>query len=420
MSAKENFTFTNSQKKGIFAFVFILLIAIFITSGIKFFESTGAELSNLKEPNFTEPVYTKTNSTRLDINLADSSQLASLNGIGPVLARRIINYRKFRKGFNSVGELRRVYGLSEETFTSIEPYLFVSPITAPSFSPSIANSRPKASFSTETEIPLVLDINLASAEDFQKLPGIGSVLSKRIINYRNSIKGFESVDELSSVYNLSSEVIDQNRDYLIVNARTLAEIRNIQLPDQQESRSLFALIQTKEEPREEAVANPEVFDGKGRSRGSSDSEEKEEKEFPSTPLTLTNLIININTADSATLTQINGIGKVFARRIVSYRNKIGFYSSTNDLIEIYGIEASDLDKIKEYTTVGDISSYPKKDLNTISEKNLTSYPAIDQKLAKKIIAERKKLGRFDSWKEVEEIKPLEESTLDKLKTYFHL
>ncbi len=55
----------------------------------------------------------------LDINSGDSAALEALPGIGPVLATRIIKYRKLIGGFVSVEQLKEVYGLPVETFTLI-------------------------------------------------------------------------------------------------------------------------------------------------------------------------------------------------------------------------------------------------------------------------------------------------------------
>jgi len=56
----------------------------------------------------------------IDINLADSAQLVILRGIGPVLAARIIKYRKLIGGYASKEQLKEVYGLSPETFDLIK------------------------------------------------------------------------------------------------------------------------------------------------------------------------------------------------------------------------------------------------------------------------------------------------------------
>jgi competence protein ComEA len=47
--------------------------------------------------------------------------------------------------------------------------------------------------------PQPLDLNRASAEDLQRLPGIGAVIAARIVAYRDSVGGFGSVAQLEGV-----------------------------------------------------------------------------------------------------------------------------------------------------------------------------------------------------------------------------
>lgn len=57
----------------------------------------------------------------IDINRADSIDLIALPGIGPVFARRIIQYRALLKGYVHPSQFKEIYGLSDvalETLTS--------------------------------------------------------------------------------------------------------------------------------------------------------------------------------------------------------------------------------------------------------------------------------------------------------------
>ena len=55
----------------------------------------------------------------VELNSCDSATLEALPGIGPVLSARIIRYRNLLGGFYDVGQLKEVYGLSEETYSLI-------------------------------------------------------------------------------------------------------------------------------------------------------------------------------------------------------------------------------------------------------------------------------------------------------------
>ena len=62
--------------------------------------------------------------------------------------------------------------------------------------------------------------------------------------------------------------------------------------------------------------------------------------------------ININNASVEELTMLPGIGKTYAERIVSYRNKYGPFISIDDLTKVDGIGKKRVESIKEYITVG--------------------------------------------------------------------
>ena len=55
----------------------------------------------------------------VNINTATSDQLQALPGIGPVLADRIVSYRRKHGAFGSIGELMHVEGIGEATLETI-------------------------------------------------------------------------------------------------------------------------------------------------------------------------------------------------------------------------------------------------------------------------------------------------------------
>jgi competence protein ComEA len=63
----------------------------------------------------------------LDVNRATEQDFERLPGIGPVLARRIVEYRETRGSFQDVDELRRVKGIGKKTFERIRPFVAVVP-----------------------------------------------------------------------------------------------------------------------------------------------------------------------------------------------------------------------------------------------------------------------------------------------------
>lgn len=60
---------------------------------------------------------------KLSLGAATVEQLDQLDGIGPTLAQRIVEYRTSHGGFGSLGELREVEGIGEKRFASLQEAL---------------------------------------------------------------------------------------------------------------------------------------------------------------------------------------------------------------------------------------------------------------------------------------------------------
>jgi len=73
---------------------------------------------------FMDNSFSQSPGKRIDINSADTTELMSIRGIGPVLSRRILRYRSILGGYTRVSQLEEVYGLDQERFPEIEPFLY--------------------------------------------------------------------------------------------------------------------------------------------------------------------------------------------------------------------------------------------------------------------------------------------------------
>ena len=61
-----------------------------------------------------------------------------------------------------------------------------------------------------------MDLNSASAELLETLPGIGPVLAKAIVDYRESNGGFQSVEEITNVARIGPVTYEKIRDLVTV------------------------------------------------------------------------------------------------------------------------------------------------------------------------------------------------------------
>jgi competence protein ComEA len=70
-------------------------------------------------------VIERPSSGRLDLNAANIDDLVRLPGIGPVMARRIVEYREANGPFKKLQDLRKVKGIGVKTYEKLAPLLVI-------------------------------------------------------------------------------------------------------------------------------------------------------------------------------------------------------------------------------------------------------------------------------------------------------
>lgn len=63
---------------------------------------------------------------KIDINTADEKELMRLPGIGEAIAKRIIEYRKTKGGFNSIEDILQVKGIGNKKFEKIKDIIIAN------------------------------------------------------------------------------------------------------------------------------------------------------------------------------------------------------------------------------------------------------------------------------------------------------
>jgi competence protein ComEA len=61
----------------------------------------------------------------VNLNTATAEQLATIPGVGPKMAERIIDYRQKNGGFKKVEDLMNVSGVGEKSFLKMKPLITV-------------------------------------------------------------------------------------------------------------------------------------------------------------------------------------------------------------------------------------------------------------------------------------------------------
>ncbi len=78
--------------------------------------------------------------------------------------------------------------------------------------PPVTTSVPE----TTEAIQYPLDLNSAAAEALQSLPGIGEVLSQRIVDYREEHGPFTDTEQLMNVYGIGQQLYESIQGYITV------------------------------------------------------------------------------------------------------------------------------------------------------------------------------------------------------------
>jgi len=69
---------------------------------------------------------TATAAAPVNLNTATAEQLATIPGVGPKMAERIIDYRQKNGGFKKVEDLMNVSGVGEKSFLKMKPLITVA------------------------------------------------------------------------------------------------------------------------------------------------------------------------------------------------------------------------------------------------------------------------------------------------------
>jgi competence protein ComEA len=171
---------------------------------------------------------------QIDLNTADRAELLQLPGVGESLAQRILEYRREHGPFRRVEDLRRIRGIGPVTLEKLRPLLCVGDVDEPwqkeetprrsSRLVAAAESRtdrtprePNSKKITKDDAPL--DLNQATAEELQRLPGIGPKLSAAIVAVREK-QPFAGIEELRRVKGIGAKTLEKLRPFVTIEKPT--------------------------------------------------------------------------------------------------------------------------------------------------------------------------------------------------------
>lgn len=151
-----------------------------------------------------------------DPNTATEEELNRL-GLPNRLARNIFKYREKGGRFREPEALKKIYGMDEDTYLALAPFIEIGEEARPPQQASGAGKRqaerPQA-YEHAPAAPSIVDINKASEAEWRQLYGIGPGYAGRIVRFRDKLGGFASIDQVGETYGLPDSTFQQIRPYL--------------------------------------------------------------------------------------------------------------------------------------------------------------------------------------------------------------
>lgn len=151
-----------------------------------------------------------------------------------------------------------------------------------------------------------IDINSATVEDWMKIEGIGEKTAQNIIAYRESVGGFQYLEQLLYVDGIGETKFSRWLPYLTIEGKSSTSIS--------ETATTATVVQA-----------PTVLSGK----------------------------MNLNLATKEDLMTISGVGEKLATSIILYREQIGAFSELEQLLEIDGIGEKRFAVLREHLQIND-------------------------------------------------------------------
>jgi len=224
-----HFGFSKAEAKGTLGLLLLTCLCLLVSQGLKWYHHRHPEVSHApdiallehtlatlearkqkaKQRTVTDPPHVartfrppRASSKGLpsfDINTTDEVQLCTIEGIGPVLAARIVKFRNKLGGFVSQAQCREVYGLPPDVVVRLQQATYIH-----------------ADFQ-----PVKLDINTADVQTLAVHPYITYQQARSIVSYRIQHGPFQAIEALSDLILIDQATLKKSTPYLSASPQSL-------------------------------------------------------------------------------------------------------------------------------------------------------------------------------------------------------
>jgi len=221
------------NKRGFFVVLFVLIIVSYTPRIINSFNDTpdfkfthqqllnaekelvvkSEKAKNKKYPKKKKRKYKKL-SCKTDPNLLSKDDWMNL-GLSEKQATSLLRFSE--RGLKSNEDLKRIYVLPEKLYNLIADSLFY---------PEIKNEYKKNSFSeSDIKVSFVpVELNNASQEDLETIPGIGPFFAKNILKRRDELGGFSNKKQLLDIWKFDQEKYDEINEFVFIDKTSIHKI----------------------------------------------------------------------------------------------------------------------------------------------------------------------------------------------------
>ncbi len=131
------------------------------------------------------------------------------------------------------------------------------------------------------------------------------------------------------------------------------------------------------------------------------------------------IIVELNSADSADLEALYGISGKMAARIIKQRELLGGYVKLEQLTDLWGFNPDVLYDLKDKLIL-DAGKARIFDLNTVTEEELKTHPYFKYRLSQVIINYRKQHGNYKQLEDLKKIVLVDDSVYNRIILYLKI
>ena len=255
--------------------------------------------------------------------------------------------------------------------------------------------------------PFRFDPNTLPPERWEEM-GAPENLGRTIGNYLAAGGSFRYKEDLQRIYTMTDDLFDQLAPYIDLPARAEEKPAGQTLSSGGERLSGHHMNAQNEMNEKGEMNGKERSTAAGGNKSGINNDEY---------VARTTFALDINQADSAAFRQVPGIGPVFSSRIVRYRELVGGFYETGQLLEVYGLDSSHYQQIKPHLFIGPNYSNRQIDLNKATFADLIRHPYLDRNQVNAILRLRDQHGPFRSTEDIRRSHLIDDTDWRRLSPY---